>query len=289
MMTTSFRAVENIKLFNLFTSLKSLIPILPCYCLFRFGVLNAENIFISIIVSNLILVTYISISYSHEQKITFSYFARKKYYDFFIATALTSVAIFMNSKFINYFSALHIDGDELGKFFFNYDFFEKILQNLTTIFNISLTTPALKLYNDNNKIAFKSFVFKSMKLYIFISLSLLFFLFLFYNAYFSLFNKLQYQIKSYYLIQIFISLFFIGLVNRYSITYHATNNHRLLLFTTFFSLSISMLVALVILPVFKLNGLYLVLSFSSFFWYFLIYLFYRLRIKNLILNNSNIE
>ena len=285
MMITSFRVVENIKLFNFFTALKSLIPILPCYCIHKFGGLNVENIFITIIICNLLLVTLILIFNYRKSHIISTSFSRKKYFDFFISISLTSVAIFLNSKFIIYFSPYHIDEKELGKFFFNYDFFEKILQNITTIFNISLTTPALKLFNDKNKIAFKSFVLKSMKLFIFISITILFFLFLFYNTYFSLFGKLKFKIQPHFLIHIFLSLFFIGLVNRFSITYLATNNHRLLLFITLISMSISIIVSIVVLPLYKLNGLYFCVFFSAFFWYLLILFFYRIKIKNIISTN----
>lgn len=267
------------KYFNFVNILKSYLPLIFIYVLQLWNIVNIINIFIVYISSFLIISLFFLNFYNKNIKIRKLELNNKAFFSYYLHLSIITGCLFLNNK-LNFIISKNIfEKNTIGIFSFNFDFFERILQNMTSMLNIAFTVTAYKLYDENNLNKLKSFLKNNLFIYIIIIAPLIIFFLFFNQKVFSFMGRNNYILDLKYLFFLLFSFFFIGLGHRFSIVFLVTKSTNTLAFLTFLSLFFSVLINYFFVKYYKVTGLYLSQFFSSFIWFFLLYISSRKKIK----------
>jgi len=276
------RTVQNELTFNLTNIARSLLPILFLTSLNFYNMVNIKNIFLVFIGTNFLLsLFYLKYNYKFEFKNEIE-LNIKEFFLYYFNLSIITGSLFLNSKINFLISKNFIDNNSIGQFSFNFDFFEKFLQNITSMLNIAFTVTAFSLYDKKNISELKSFLKNNLLIYIFITLPIILFFIFFNEDLFTLIDKKLFLLDLVNLIYLLFSFFFIGLGHRFSIVFLVTNSTNVLAQLTFVTLIFSVILNYLLIKHYSISGLYITQFFSSLFWLLLLYFFSRKKINFLV-------
>ena len=267
------------KHYNFINITKSFVPVLFILFFIFFNFASISNIFVSYILSFLVITVFFFTNYSNKRSLQDIELGKVDFLIYYFHLSVITGCLFLNSKINLFISKFYFDKNVIGIFSFNLDFFEKFLQNITSILNITFTVSAFKLYDEKKLSKLKQFLRNNLFIYISISLPIIILFLLFYSQIFSIFNKSHFIIDTKYLFFLLFSFFFTGLGHRFSIVFLITKTTNQLAKITFISLLISVIINFFFVKYFYISGLYLTQMLSSFIWFILLIVSSRKKIN----------
>lgn len=270
---------------------------------FNYNFINIIRSFLPIMfiivfsISKSLTLTNILLSYIYSYAIIAFIFIKKKdiflgsielglsesnFFKFYFNLSLITGSLFLSTKLNLLVSNFYFNKNIIGAYSFNLDFFEKFIQNITSILNVAFTVTAYKLYDDNKLFELKGFLRNNLYLYIFITTPVIFFFAFFYNDIILKMDRMGYQIDFSNLVLLLLSFFFTGIGHRFAIVFLVTKTTTLLGILTFSTLIFSVIMNYIFVSAFSVLGLYLTQCLAAFVWCFLLFFFSRKRVNFLL-------